>query len=108
MKKFLSVFFFLLGLFFFTQLFSQSINVTPKCKLGVVLYTFHRFSFPEQLAKADSAGVKFVEGFMFSKTGPALKDSMITMLSSAGIEKFNQLINAKRLQMVSVYLMGGT
>jgi L-ribulose-5-phosphate 3-epimerase len=45
---------------------------------------------------------------MFSKTGPELKDSMKTMLSPAGIEKLNGLIKAKGIQMVSVYLMGGT
>ncbi|MEO6733822.1 MAG: sugar phosphate isomerase/epimerase family protein [Ferruginibacter sp.] len=59
------------------------------------------------MAKADSADVKFAEGFMFSKTGPELRDSMITMLSPAGIEKLSRSIKAKGMQMVSFYVMGG-
>ena len=44
-------------------------------KLGVALYTFHTFSFPEALAKADSAGVEYVEGFTFGKAAGFVFDS---------------------------------
>lgn len=107
MKKLMGIFFFLLSFLVSTQLYSQSTNRAPKWKLGIALYTFHRFSFAEQLAKADSAHIKFVEGFMFSKTGPELKDSMISTLSPMGIEKLKRLIKAKGMQMVSFYVMGG-
>lgn len=93
--------------FSLTQLLAQPINPVQKWKLGVALYTFRRFSFSEQLAKADSAQLKYVEGFMFTKTGPELKDSMISQLSGTGIQKLNRLIKSKGLQMSSVYLMGG-
>ncbi|MGV3560222.1 sugar phosphate isomerase/epimerase family protein [Larkinella arboricola] len=76
-------------------------------KLGVALYTFNQFTFPEQLAKADSAGLKFVEGYTFGKAGAALKDSLIMNLSSAGIEKLRQQVSDRGLLMESVYLVGG-
>lgn len=107
MKKLMGIFFFFLSFLASTQLFSQSTNGAPKWKLGIALYTFHQFSFAEQLAKADSAHIKFCEGFMFSKTGPELKDSMISALSPTGIEKLKQLIKAKGMQIVSFYLIGG-
>lgn len=76
-------------------------------KLGVALYTFHAFSFPEELAKADSAGVGYVEGFTFGRAGTDLKDSMVMRLSPAGIEKLKQLIDQKGLRMESIYVVGG-
>jgi L-ribulose-5-phosphate 3-epimerase len=77
-------------------------------KLGVALYTFHTFSFPEALAKADSAGVEYVEGFTFGKAGADLDDSLILQLSPAGIDKIKQLIKASGLHMESIYVVGGT
>ena len=76
-------------------------------KLGVALYSFHNFSFPEELAKADSAGLKYVEGFTFGKAGPELKDSLIMRLSSSGIELLNAQIKKRRLLMESIYIIGG-
>jgi L-ribulose-5-phosphate 3-epimerase len=76
-------------------------------KLGTALYSFHSFSFPEELAKADSAGLKYVEGFTFGKAGAALKDSMIMTLSPSGIDPLNKLIKQKGLTMESIYVTGG-
>jgi L-ribulose-5-phosphate 3-epimerase len=76
-------------------------------KLGIALYAFHTFSFPKQLDLADSAGVKYVEGFSFADAGPGLKDSMIMQLSSAGIEKIKEQLNGKKIRMTSIYLTGG-
>ncbi|WP_229311733.1 sugar phosphate isomerase/epimerase family protein [Larkinella rosea] len=76
-------------------------------KLGVALYTFNPFPFPEQLAKADSAGLKFVEGYTFGKAGSELKDSLIMNLSASGIEKLNKLVKNKGLRMESIYIVGG-
>jgi len=85
----------------------QFSNSTNEWKLGVALYTFHTFSFPEALSKADSAGVKYIEGFTFGKSGPELKDSMVMQLSPAGIDKLKQMINEKGLKMESIYVVGG-
>lgn len=76
-------------------------------KLGVALYTFHTFSFPEALAKADSTGVEYVEAFTFGKAGADLDDSLILQLSPAGIDKLKQLIKASGLHMESIYIVGG-
>jgi sugar phosphate isomerase/epimerase len=76
-------------------------------KLGVALYTFHTFSFPEALAKADSAGVAYVEGFTFGKAGADLDDSLVLQLSPYGIDKLKQLIKASGLHMESIYVVGG-
>lgn len=89
-------------------LFAQSTNTKEKWKLGVALYTFHQFSFPAQLANADSANIKLVEGFLFGKAGPELKDSMIMALSPAGINILNGMIKEKGMEMVSIYLVGGS
>ncbi|MHA8053787.1 sugar phosphate isomerase/epimerase family protein [Aquirufa sp. OSTEICH-129A] len=75
--------------------------------LGVALYTFNGFSFPEQLAKADSAGLKFIEGYTFGKAGAVLKDSAVMNLSKSGIRQLKQMIKAKGLKMESIYLVGG-
>ena len=76
-------------------------------KLGVCLYTFSNFSFPDQLSKADSAGLTYVEGYTFGKAGVELKDSMIMNLSPSGIGKLNALIVQHRLIMESIYIVGG-
>ncbi|MFC5409259.1 sugar phosphate isomerase/epimerase family protein [Larkinella bovis] len=76
-------------------------------KLGVALYTFNPFPFPEQLAKADSAGLKFVEGYTFGKAGAELRDSLIMNLSPSGIKKLTGYVRDKGLLMESIYLTGG-
>ncbi|MES2795997.1 MAG: sugar phosphate isomerase/epimerase [Bacteroidota bacterium] len=78
-----------------------------KWKLGIALYTFSNFSFPEQLAYADSAGLKYVEGFTFGKSGAELKDSSIMSLSASGVNKLNDLVKKKGLKMESIYVIGG-
>src|SRR5882757_8118107 len=85
----------------------KSKEVEQHWKLGVALYAFHTFSFPKQLDLANSAGVKYVEGFSFADAGPELKDSMIMQLSSAGIEKIKEQLNDKKIRMTSIYLTGG-
>ncbi len=76
-------------------------------KLGVCLYTFSNFSFPDQLSRVDSAGLTYVEGYTFGKAGVELKDSMIMNLSPSGIKKLNALIAQHGLIMESIYVVGG-
>ncbi len=82
-------------------------NLPQIWKLGVCLYTFSNFSFPDQLSKADSAGLTYVEGYSFGKAGVELKDSMIMNLSPSGINKLNALIVQHGLIMESIYVIGG-
>ncbi|MGV3604344.1 MAG: sugar phosphate isomerase/epimerase family protein [Dyadobacter fermentans] len=76
-------------------------------KLGVALYTFNPSSFEGQLDKADSAGLKYVEGFTFGKSIPELKDSAVMKLSPSGIKKLKAFVEKKGLKMESMYLVGG-
>jgi L-ribulose-5-phosphate 3-epimerase len=81
-------------------------DVTKDWKFGVALWTFHSVNFPESLAKADSAGLTYIEPNTFHKAGPELKDSLILQLSAAGIEKLKALIQKKGLKAESIYIAG--
>jgi sugar phosphate isomerase/epimerase len=73
-------------------------------KMGVALYSFNLFPFSVALQKADSAGLKFVEGFSFHKLGGEFKDSTMANISYAGIGRMKQLLNDKGLTMRSMYV----
>lgn len=93
----------------FPEDIKEKAGLTPpnSWKLGVALYSFHKYNFPEQLATADSTGLKFVEGFTFSRAGKALNDSLIMSLSPSGIGKLNNLVQSKGMRMQSIYITGG-
>ncbi len=107
MKKIVQNIFFCLLLLASLNIFAQKNRKQNQAKLGIALYTFSNFSFPDQLAFADSAGLKYVEGFTFGKAGATLKDSMIMNLSKTGLNKLKELINKKGLIMESIYITGG-
>src|SRR6476469_8345987 len=65
-------------------------------------------NFPEALNKVDSAGLKYIEPNTFHKSGPELKDSLISQLSPAGINKIKALIAQKGLRCESIYIAGDT
>ncbi|MEO7768250.1 MAG: hypothetical protein ABIS01_12520 [Ferruginibacter sp.] len=75
-------------------------------KFGVALWTFHTFNFPESLDKVDSAGLIYIEPNTFHKAGSELKDTLISKLSPAGIEKLKELITKKGLRVESLYIAG--
>ena len=75
-------------------------------KLGVALWTFHTFNFPDALSKIDSSGLKYIEPNTFHNAGPDLKDSMILQLSSSGIDKLKKMIGEKDLTVESIYIVG--
>lgn len=85
---------------------STTTNPAQDWKFGVALWTFHTFNFVESLDKVDSAGLKYIEPNTFHKAGPELKDSLITQLSNAGIDKLKGLIAQKGLIMKSIYIGG--
>lgn len=85
---------------------TSSVDPSKDWKFGVALWTFHSFNFPESLDKVDSAGIKYIEPNTFHKAGPELKDSMVSQLSPAGIEKLKSLIAKKALIAESIYISG--
>ena len=75
-------------------------------KTGVALYSFNRFSFSDALAKADSAGAKWVEGFFFHQLGSEFKGHSIPMLSDDEIALMKAMLDKKGLKMKSLYAGG--
>ncbi len=73
-------------------------------KTGVALYSFNKFSFPQTLQKADSAGLKYVEGFSFHKLGSELGDKTLLQLDEEEIEKLKKMIHDQGLSMRSIYV----
>lgn len=90
-----------------STLFAMNSSAPRDWKLGVALYTFNPYPFAGQLAKADSAGLKYVEGFTFAKAGPELKDSIMMKLSPSGIARLKTMLDKSDLKMESIYLVGG-
>ena len=81
-------------------------DVAKDWLFGVALWTFHTFNFPDAVSKVDSAGLAYVEPNTFHKAGPALKDSLIMQLSSAGIAQLKTLMDDKGQKAPSVYIVG--
>lgn len=95
-------------LFVISSSFAQrKSKVTDDWKLGVAMYTFHTYNFPDALQKVDSAGLHYIEGMTFHKSGPELKDSLISQLSPSGIKKLKKLVNDKGIKIESIYIGGG-
>lgn len=81
-------------------------DITKQWKLGICLWTFHSFSFPETLDKVDSSGIKYVEISIGQKSGTGLNDSTISQLSPDGIEKLKFMLKNKGIIAESIYLTG--
>ncbi|HZF63795.1 MAG TPA: sugar phosphate isomerase/epimerase family protein [Chitinophagaceae bacterium] len=79
-------------------------QVSTGWNVGVALYSFNPFAFSVGLQKADSAGLKFVEGFSFHKLGGEFKDSTMANISSGGINRMKQLLDEKGMTMKSMYV----
>jgi L-ribulose-5-phosphate 3-epimerase len=93
---------------FFSFAFGQkTVNPEKDWNLGLAMYTFHTVSFPAALENAESAGIKFIEGMTFHKSGTDLKDSLISQLSPAGIARLKRMVTKKGLKIESIYIGGG-
>ncbi|MEO6980752.1 MAG: sugar phosphate isomerase/epimerase family protein [Mucilaginibacter sp.] len=76
-------------------------------KLGIALWTFHRFTLAESIRKADSAGVHYIEGSTFQKVGDEIENSSVSQISDQGIVKLDKYLADHHLQMKSIYVFGG-
>ncbi len=74
--------------------------------MGVALYSFNLFPFSTALQKADSAGVKYVEGFSFHALKEEFKDSTMENISPYGVRRMKQMLDDKGLRMRSMYVGG--
>ncbi|KAA0989082.1 sugar phosphate isomerase/epimerase family protein [Dyadobacter aurulentus] len=78
-----------------------------KWETGVALYSFNKFSFDEAIAKADSAGAKFVEGFFFHNLGKDYNGHAIPNLSDEEIARMKSTLDSKGIKMKSLYSGNG-
>ncbi|MGV8880480.1 MAG: sugar phosphate isomerase/epimerase family protein [Sphingobacteriaceae bacterium] len=81
-------------------------EISLNWKMGIALYSFNLFPFSESLQKADSAGVKFVEGFSFHALKGEFKDSTMENLSPLGIKRIKKLLVDQDIKMKSMYVGG--
>lgn len=72
--------------------------------MGVALYSFNRFSFADALDKADSARVKYVEGFSFHNMGKEFNDKTMAAMTKEDISKMKEMLSAKNIEMQSMYV----
>ena len=85
----------------------QASNAAANWNMGIALYSFNLFPFSVAVDKADSAGVRFVEGFSFHALKGDFKDTTMADLSVYGIVKMKQILDAKGIKMRSIYVAGG-
>jgi len=76
-------------------------------KLGIALWTFHRFTVAESIRKSDSAGVHYIEGSTFQKVGDEIESTGMSQISDDGIVKLNKYLDDHHIQMKSIYVFGG-
>ena len=74
--------------------------------MGVALYSFNLFPFSVSLDKADSSGVKFVEGFSFHALKGEFKDSTMENMSPQGVQRMKKILDEKGISMKSMYVGG--
>lgn len=85
---------------------TSTVDPSKDWKFGVALWTFHDVNFPQSLNRVDSAGLVYIEPNTFHSAGPEFKDSVLGMLSPAGIEKLKAMIAQKGLKVESLYVVG--
>jgi len=85
---------------------TTAVDPAKDWKFGVALWTFHTVSFPASLDEVDSSGLKYIEPNTFHKAGADLKDSVISQLTPAGIDKLKSLIAQKGLICETLYIVG--
>ena len=82
----------------------ETIVNPPGWNMGVALYSFNLFPFDVALSKADSAGVKLVEGFSFHALNGVFKDSTMGQISLYGVNKMKEMLDSRGMQMKSMYV----
>lgn len=81
-------------------------GIHTQWQTGVALYSFNRFPFAASLEKADSAGVRYVEGFFFHKLGKEFNNKTMGAVSREDIIKMKQMMDKKGIKMKSMYVGG--
>ena len=104
MKSYLKVLLhlFVLGIVFKPQ--NTTAQETPESlgwKLGTQAYSFRMFTFEEALNKADSIGIKYLEGFPNQKIGAGIEGTMDYHMPASKRDSVLQLLKNKGISIVS-------
>src|SRR3954451_1009703 len=70
-------------------------------KLGTQAYSFRLFTLEEALNKADSIGIKYVEGFPGQKIGAGIEGTLDYKMPASRIDSVLQLFKKKGIAIVS-------
>ena len=81
---------------------TASIDNTADWKIGVQLWTFRLFTQSEAIAKADSAGVRYIEAFLGQPFDKTSKDTFGIRMSAAGRQKLKDVLKLHNIQMVAM------
>jgi sugar phosphate isomerase/epimerase len=81
---------------------TDSTGTTANFKIGVQLWTFNLFTQEEALAKADSAGIKFIEAFPGQPLDKISKDTFGISMSATGRQKLKNLLQKHGIQMMAM------
>jgi sugar phosphate isomerase/epimerase len=82
----------------------DSFDIAANWKIGVQLWTFNKFPFVTAIAKADSAGLKYVEAIPYQPLGGDFgkKESFSINLSPENRAKVKQLLQSKGISVVAI------
>ena len=70
-------------------------------KLGTQAYSFRMFTFEEALNKADSIGIKYVQGFPNQKIGAGIEGTMDYHMPASKRDSVLQLLKSKNITILS-------
>ena len=70
-------------------------------KLGTQAYSFRLFTLAEALNKADSIGIKYVEGFPGQKIGAGIEGTLDFHMPASRIDSVKQMLRKKGITMLS-------
>lgn len=79
----------------------DSAKVTDNWKLGVQLWTFHKFPFRTAIEKADSAGIKFIEAFSGQPLAENSKEVFGYKMSAESRVAIKQFLQSKGITLVA-------
>jgi sugar phosphate isomerase/epimerase len=80
----------------------DSPSVAASWKIGVQLWTFHFVPFVQAIAKADSAGIKYLEAYPGQELGGGMKGKFGTDMTAEEKKKVKDLLQSKGISIVAM------
>lgn len=84
-----------------TNLSAQKTPEAMGWKLGTQVYSFRLFTLEEALNKADSIGLKYVQGFPGQKIGAGIEGTLDYHMPAGKRDSVLQLLKSKKISMLS-------